>query len=34
MNANWGYQYAVWKPEKDLGEFNIRGEKKVGIEPS
>ena len=24
----------VWKPEKDLGEFNIRGEKKVGIEPS
>ena len=34
MNANWGYQYAVWKPEKDLGESNIRGEKKVGIEPS
>jgi len=34
MNTNWGYQYAVWKPEKDLGESNIRGEKKVGIEPS
>ena len=34
MNAKRGYQYPVWMPKKDLAEFNIKCEKKVGIEPS
>jgi len=34
MNAKRVYRYPVWKPGKDLEEFNIRGEIKGGIEPS